>query len=72
MESAYVKDCKVDYGTPSRYSDYAIDSTVDAILREFESWDGCHMTRFAYAGDDACGPSRPHACLSRCASKLPI
>lgn len=55
MESAYVKDCKVDYGTPSRYSDYAIDSTVDAILREFESWDGCHMTRFAYAGDDACG-----------------
>lgn len=55
MESAYVKDCEVDYGTPVRYSDYAIDSTVDVILREFESWDGCHMTRFAYAGDDACG-----------------
>ncbi|MDO4807711.1 MAG: M15 family metallopeptidase [Coriobacteriales bacterium] len=55
MELDCIKDCTVDYGTPSLYSDYAIDSTVDVILREFETWDGCHMTRFAYAGDDACG-----------------
>lgn len=50
-----VSGCEVDYGTSDLYVESDIDSTIDVILAEFGGWNGCVMTRFAYAGDDACG-----------------
>ena len=50
-----VAGCTVDYGTSDTYVESDIDSTIDSILEEFGTWDGCVMKRFAYAGDDACG-----------------
>lgn len=50
-----VAGCVVDYGKSDVYEDSDIDSALGTVLDEFCTWDGCVMTRFAYAGDDACG-----------------
>lgn len=51
----FVAGCQVAYGESDMYEESDIDTTIDVILAEFGSWDGCVMQRFAYAGDDACG-----------------
>lgn len=52
---AYLVGCEVDYGTSSTYVESDIDATIDVVLGEFSTWEGCVLKRFAYAGDDACG-----------------
>ena len=49
-------NCEVDYGTSSLFAEADMDAALDVILTEFKTWDGCVMSRFAYAGDEACGP----------------
>lgn len=50
-----IADCTVDYGSSALYSEADMDSALDAVLREFSTWTGCVMKRFAFAGDEACG-----------------
>ena len=47
--------CAVDYGSSKIFSDEDIDLALYEVLAEFETWKGCVMKRFAFAGDDACG-----------------
>jgi len=50
-----IAGCEIEYGTSDLYAESDIDATIDTIMQEFNSWDGCKLLRFAYAGDDACG-----------------
>ncbi|MDO4808125.1 MAG: M15 family metallopeptidase [Coriobacteriales bacterium] len=50
-----VAGCVVDYGESEVYEDSDIDAALGTVLDEFGTWEGCVMTRFSYAGDDACG-----------------
>ena len=51
----FVAGCKVDYGSSAVYADTDIDSALNVVLDEFGTWEGCVMSRFAFAGDEACG-----------------
>ena len=51
-----VAGCTVDYGTSELYTEADMDSALDAILKEFSTWTGCTLQRFAFSGDAACGP----------------
>ena len=42
----------VEYGLSDLYTQADMDSAIDKIIEEFDTWDGCVMYDIKYAGDE--------------------
>lgn len=47
-------DINVDYGTSSIYKKEDMDSAIELIKEEFNTWDGCELHSISYSSDDEC------------------
>ncbi|MBR3314590.1 MAG: hypothetical protein IKG18_10670 [Atopobiaceae bacterium] len=47
-------DYEVDYGSSTLYSKEDIDAAIDAVMVEFNTWEGCTMKRIAFTDDKSC------------------
>lgn len=44
----------IDYGNSEIYSKDDMDSAIQQIKEEFNTWDGCELHSIAYSSDDEC------------------
>lgn len=42
----------IDFGQSERYTQEDLEHAVDAILAQFDTWEGCEMHILSYAGDE--------------------
>ncbi len=45
---------KVDYGKSDIYTKEDMDKAIDAIMAEFDKWDGCVMKEIRFTDDKTC------------------
>ena len=50
----YSPEVTIDYGNSSIYSKEDMDSAIQMIKKEFDTWDGCELHSITYGMDDEC------------------
>ncbi len=48
------KPTSIEYGTSELYSQQDMDSAIEIITNEFDSWDGCKLYSINYTDDNLC------------------
>ena len=50
----YSPEVTIDYGNSSIYSKEDMDSAIQMIKKEFDTWDGCELHSITYGMDEEC------------------